>query len=208
MSALDADTDQQFVDDVRRAIILGAYMAHWGRPEVRKVSRKDGRRIDTYSFAPNDVNAVHRFATCGASSFPKECGDAFPHEFLLSLPPELGGVNVDRVMDFVMDVFTHGLSEGVNYRRGTVVDCQALLPAPWSTDHLLLEEPLGESETLAVTHVGPEHIELLWMIPLHASEASFVTSHGFDALSELAQAEGVDLIDPLRDTLVPGSTAS
>ncbi|MDB5386011.1 MAG: hypothetical protein JWM11_1657, partial [Planctomycetaceae bacterium] len=48
------DSNAQFTFDIRRTLILGLYMQHWGMPEERVVSRKEETRIEVYSFPPNE----------------------------------------------------------------------------------------------------------------------------------------------------------
>jgi hypothetical protein len=65
-----------------------------------------------------------------------------------------------------------------------------------------VDEAVGEDEEFGGLHLGPQHLELCWLVPLHEAEYAFIQKEGFDAFSELLEASDVSPADVHRPSLV------
>ena len=181
--------------DVRRSIILGAYIRHWGMPEYRKVaSRKDGR-IEIYSFPTNRANPIFRFASVGISGTERPTG-LIENEFLLALPPNLGGATSAQVFNFMLDLSAYAIDKLDRIVSPSIIPETPLLPKAWRTRALLIDQARSEPEELSELNIGVESVELLWAIPIYKSEYELIARSGveaFDALAERAELSPVDV---------------
>src|SRR5262249_55451965 len=158
------DAIREFDFDLRRTLILFPYIRCWGIPEIRVRSTRGEALVEVYAFPPSRNNKVYRFATVGSSAQSKDDAKQLACEFLLILPPELGVATVEQAAHYLLDIVAHGLRADVDYRPGYVIPQITVAPTCWSTHAAFLDEPLGEPEELGSFHVGPEHIDLLWVI--------------------------------------------
>jgi hypothetical protein len=83
-------------------------------------------------------------------------------------------------------------------RAGCSVPESKWVPAEWSIRAMLVDEPTGEPEELADTHVGPQHVQLWWLVPIHGAEYKLINEQGLDAFYELNEAAALSLADVRR----------
>lgn len=190
------DSDQQFRMDVRRAIILGQYICYWGMPLHRMISRSKDDIVEVYSFPPSQQSPIHRFASIGFARSAENKSTSY--ELLMTLPPHLGGASEDESMRFVLDVFVHGLRDDVRLSDGALVNDVPIMPQAWYARSLLVSEPLGEPRELSTIHVGKQHVDLLWLIPVYSEEMRFIETHGLSAFFAVEPASEWGLVDPTR----------
>jgi hypothetical protein len=195
------DTARAFEMDVRRSINLGAYIRHWGMPEYRRVATRKTNRIEVYSF-PNNANAlVYRFATVGISGIRKESG-RINKELMLALPPDLGGATDDEVFNFMLDVSAYVVDE-LDMTQPPMITPETLLaPKKWRTRALLFDQARSEPEELSELAVGPDTVEVLWVIPIYNSEYELIKNSGVEAFDVLADQAGLSPADINRDPWV------
>lgn len=193
----------EFAFDVRRAVVLGAYIRSWGMPDSRVVARKGHEKVEVYSFPPREGTRVHRFATIGVSASLRERGESVDcYELFMVLPESLTGLSVEAVSHVVLDVVAYSLGQGGIFRIGSTVPEVRTFPSHWLTRALLVDEPRGEAEDLSCTHLGAESIRLFWLVPLHQSEESLVRLEGVEAFDERFDASDWSLADPMRGSVV------
>jgi hypothetical protein len=189
------DTTQVFEMDVRRSIILGAYIQHWDMPKYRRVATRKTDRIEVYSFPSNANAPVYRFATVGISGIKKK-SDRINKELMLALPPDLGGATDDEVFKFMLDVSSYVVDELDMTEPPMITPETPLAPKEWRTRALLFDQARSEPEELSELVVGPDTIELLWVIPIYASEYELISNSGveaFDALADQAELSPADI---------------
>jgi hypothetical protein len=146
----------KLVFDVRRTLILGAYMRHWGMPEYRWISRRENHAIEVYSFPPGKDEAVHRFATVGVSAVNREDEKPANYELCMILPHELGGASADEVVSFMLDVAVYSYRKDVRCSVGETIPETPLMPEQWRPKALLFDELRGEPDELS--HRGLRHL--------------------------------------------------
>ncbi|MCP3064168.1 suppressor of fused domain protein [Myxococcus sp. K38C18041901] len=194
------DSPELFQQDLRRTVVLGAYLRHWGMPRDRQRFSRQTDVIEVYFFPATAESPVARFATVGASSFAREGGAR--SEFLLVLPADLGGATFEEVAGFLMDFVVHSRRDDVKVEPGRAIPPSERVPKAWPTRALLVDEAVGEDEEFGGLHLGPQHIELCWLVPLHEAEYAFIQKEGFDAFSELLDASDLSPADVRRPSLV------
>ena len=193
-----AGGDGSLASDTRRAVILGTYVRLWGVPETRVVLRREADPpIEIYRFPAGD-SPVARLATCGLSAQARAHDLGQGWELLLTLPPDWGGGGgAERASRYLADLATRSLGTDVRPRQGTTTRGSRLAPEGWPPA-LLLDEPLGEPEELAVLHVGSQHVEILWVIPVFAEEADRILVEGPDWLHHADDPDDLGLPDVHR----------
>jgi hypothetical protein len=194
----------KLVFDIRRTLILGGYIRHWGMPEHRWISRKENHAIEVYSFPPRTDEVVHRFATVGVSGVNREDGNPATYEFCMILPRELGGASGQEVAFFMLDVAVHCYRQDVRCEVGATIPETPLMPANWKPKALLLDEPRGEPEELAQISIGDQRVELLWLVPIYADEYELIKTKGMDAFDLLDAQSEWSVDDPGRPSFVSG----
>lgn len=188
--------------DIRRTLILGVYIRHWGMPEYRWISRHENHAIEVYSFPPRKDEVVHRFATVGVSGVNGEDGNPATYEFCMILPDELCGASDEEVVHFMLDIAVHGYRKDVRCGVGATVPETELMPAKWIPKALLLDELRGEPEELSHIQIGDQCIDLLWLVPIYGDEYELIKSKGLDAFDLLDAESDWSVADPRRPSFV------
>jgi hypothetical protein len=76
---MNQQEEKNLLQDIRRSIILSAYIGHWGFPDQRTISHRGDDVIEVYSFPPQFDEKVHRFATVGISGIARQDGTLVLH---------------------------------------------------------------------------------------------------------------------------------
>jgi hypothetical protein len=194
----------KLVFDIRRTLILGAFMRHWGMPEYRTITRREDHAIEVYSFPPRKDQAVHRFATVGVSGVNREDGNPANYELCMVLPRELAGASPEEVVSFMLDVAVHSYRKDVRCCVGATVPETPLMPAQWPPKALLLDELRGEPEELSHISIGGQCIEVLWLVPIYADEYEMIHKEGIEAFGVLETQSEWSVADPTRPSFVSG----
>jgi hypothetical protein len=192
----------KLVFDVRRTLILGLYIKHWGMPEYRWVSRREDHVIEVYSFPPREDEVVHRFATVGVSAAKREDGNQANYELCMVLPDELAGASVDEVVSFMLDVAVHSYRKDVRCSVGATIPETPLMPAQWPPKALLFDELRGEPEEFSDLSIGSQSIEVLWLIPIYRDERELIVNEGVEAFDLLDAQSDWSVADPRRPSFV------
>jgi hypothetical protein len=193
-------SDPVFELDIRRTIILGACMGHWGMPSERMRFTRGTEVVEAYLFPAAADAPVARILTVGASAYERE--GATRAEYMLALTPDLGGASFAQAAGFLMDLALYARQPEVRPREGMTVPPSPLVPAAWPTRAMMLDEPRAEPEALAVHHVGSQHVNLWWVIPIHEAEYRLIREQGIKAFDALEQASGLSLADVRRPSFV------
>ena len=76
---------------------------------------------------------------------------------------------------------------------------------PWlegsASDHLLVSLPYPYGPSFECCDLEDLHIRFLWLVPVTATEASFVVSEGLEALERRFEAAQLDMVDPRRGSV-------
>lgn len=77
---------------------------------------------------------------------------------------------------------------------------------PWmddaTPDHLLVSLPYPYGPALEHCDADGTHVQVLWLVPITASEASCRHERGLEALKQLLETDGVDVLNPRRFSLM------
>ena len=77
---------------------------------------------------------------------------------------------------------------------------------PWiegsTSDHLLVSLPYPYGPELEHCHVDGRHIRVLWLVPITTAEAALVADRELEALEELLEERGVNVVDATRPSVV------
>ena len=198
----------KLVFDIRRTLLLGVYMHHWGMPEYRWISRRESHTIEVYSFPLRQDEVVHRFATVGVSAVNREDGKPANYELCMILPNDLGGASADEVVSLILDVAVHSYRKDVRCSVGATISETPLMPAKWNPKALLFDELRGEPEELSHVLVGAQSVEVLWLVPIYGDEQELIASEGIDAFDRLDAQTDWSVADPRRPSFVQGVTKS
>ncbi|HYQ62452.1 suppressor of fused domain protein [Actinophytocola sp.] len=158
----------------------GPMAGHLPEFRIRRIEPK--KRSDPWVYAT--VGAWQ--ATDGADS----------KEFFLLSPAQ----TPEQVETLVMVAYFHAdpkhrlkIGSTVNIGRPWMGDAQA--------DHLLVSLPYPYGPILEHCDADGTHIQVLWLVPITASEAAYRRAHGLEALEQLLENDGVDMISPRRPSL-------
>lgn len=77
---------------------------------------------------------------------------------------------------------------------------------PWmdgaTAGHLLVSLPYPYGPALEHCDAAGTHVQVLWLVPITAGEAAHRRERGLEALEQLLETDGVDVLDPRRQSLV------
>lgn len=197
--------DQQATLDIRRSIILGSYIRHWGAPQKRSVFTIFDQlfSVEIYAFSCEGNFDICRFATFGMSS-QKFNGkfDYFNYELLFVFSYDFCGSSYEGVLDYIRDMILHCVENGTQLKSGSTFGVSPRAPAQWKQKALLVDEPRGEAEELDVFPIGERLVSLLWVIPIYESEADFIKKHGIERFDDIVNKKEVGITDMDRERFV------
>jgi Suppressor of fused protein (SUFU) len=196
--------EDDLLHDMRRSIILGAFIRAWGLPEFRRVETMAGGPIEVYSFPKSQRNDVHRVVTIGLSGLVTEDGAERSCELIMVFRELLTEDEREIVYGVLLSLSYHSLSGGVSVRPGTVwgVADDLVVPSSWRTRGFLVDRP-SEAAELRTFHLGAQHIDLCWMVGIHADERALIEAQGLARFEKLRERAGASLIDQTRRSVVP-----
>jgi len=198
--------EQEFQHDVRRTVLLGAYMGAWGMPSSRTVTRRGEHVVEAYTFPAVDGVPVNRFATVGISGHEMEDGRKADWELFLALPPDNAGASDEEVLSFLFDVMAYSISKVKNFDLGTIIPESPLAPQSWTARALLVDEPRAEPEFLSEIELGPEVVRLRWIVPIYRDEFEVIRTNGLDAFDKAAETSEWSPADPRRPSFLGQGT--
>jgi hypothetical protein len=160
-------------------------------------------------FAPAGPHSPVVFATCGASQYRMKDGRRIEGIVILRREPD--GNAFDAVHRMLASFALFAETNDQTIRLGDVVRAPEELEKFCGMDAILFMPPIPFVETFhraAVT--GGEKVEIVWLLPVYESEASYALANGPQALMMLFAAQSLDLTEPHRDeanTLIDPSDA-
>jgi|TARA_B110000211_G_scaffold150294_1_gene170944 hypothetical protein len=188
-----------FEFDIRRTIILSKYMNNWGMPEYRNVTNKGNHCVELYSF-PEEL--FTRFATVGLSSGILPNSDKCNSEIVMVLPTNVVAKQTNEIVNYIFDIVAY-LIETLdrNLTAETTIPESELAPAGWPKA-LLFDEPRGEVDDLSCFHIGSQHVELFWMIPIFGNEYSLIKNGEIERFDEIVENMDIEITDVRRTSCV------
>jgi hypothetical protein len=118
-------------------------------------------------------------------------------EFFILSPTEAP----EHVETLVMVTYFHAdpmhrltIGSTMNIGRSWMADAKA--------DHLLVSLPYPYGPALEHCDADSTQIQVLWLVPITAAEATYRHEQGLEALEQLLETDGVDTISPRRPSLV------
>jgi len=190
--------------DIRRSLLLSIYIREWGIPKSRKIVKKEGDYpIEVYSFLSDKNAAVTRFATIGLSAQCYASNDErVGHEFFFVLGNDLGEASEDEVFDYLLDISIYSFRNFSEFSVETIIPENKLSPKSWKLNSILVDEPRGESESFECLHIGRQHINMLWLIPIYKKEYDYIKDMGIDNFDLLCDSSEFSVADLSRPTFV------
>ncbi len=76
-----------------------------------------------------------------------------------------------------------------------------LAPDGWPKA-LLFDQPCGEPEELSCFHVGAQHVNLLWVVPIYGNEYDLIKEKGIECFDEAIQEIDLSVVDVRRKSCV------
>lgn len=197
---MESAKERELSFDIRRTVILGAYMQEWQMPEYRVILSKPETavHVELYYFPPVEEGEIARFATVGLSAAHRLNGQAVGTEWMLALTADLGGESVDRIFTYLSDLIAHHIEAASDSRIPRVMGESGLAPVSWTTTALLLDELRGESEELESIQIGSEAVQIQWAVPITGQEATLIFSEGVEAFDSYFKDIEDSIIDPRR----------
>jgi hypothetical protein len=197
---IESGKERELSFDIRRTIILGAYMKEWQLPEYRVMLSKPEAavHVEIYYFPADDEDGVARFATVGLSAAHRPNGHVIGTEWMMALHQDLGGASVDRIFTYLCDLMAHHIETAADSQIPRVMEESGLAPAGWSATGFLLDELRGESEELEEIQVGGEVVQIIWAVPVTVQEASLILREGMEAFDSYMSSIDDSIIDPRR----------
>jgi hypothetical protein len=186
--------------DIRRSIILSEYLKGWGMPETRKVMTREKELVELYIFPGEDIDQVTRFATIGLSSCKFSDDKSCNSELLMVVPYHVGIDQVDSISNYMFDIcayITNTLNH--NIKAEDLIPEGILAPENWPKA-LLFDEPRGEPEELGCFHIGTQHVNLSWVVPIFGREYDLINSKGIESFDEAVVKMELSLVETRRES--------
>lgn len=197
---MESTKERELSFDIRRTVILGAYMREWQMPQCRVILSKPETavHVEIYYFPAAGEDEIARYATVGLSATHRPNGQAVGTEWMMALTADLGGESVDRIFTYLSDLIAHHIETAGDSRIPRVMGESPLAPANWTTAALLLDELTGESEELEEIKVGGEGIQILWAVPITGPESALLLREGVESFDSYIEDIEHSIIDPRR----------
>ncbi|WP_444912495.1 suppressor of fused domain protein [Microbulbifer sp. PAAF003] len=185
--------------DIRRSIFLSRYIEEWGMPDSRRVMSKKDNLVELYTFSSEKIQ---RYATIGLSSCKTTAGIECTNELFLAVPSYIVDEQAEIIENYIFDISAYLLCRlGRNAESGMAIPESPIAPKGWPSA-ILFDEPYGESEELACFHVGAQHVNLLWVMPIHSSEYELIKAEGLERFDKAIQTADLSVVDVGRESCV------
>ncbi len=123
-------------------------------------------------------------------------------ELFLAIPFDEAVENAENIKSYVFDVAAYVLNTlGRELSPGITIPPNKLAPNGWPSA-ILFDEPLGEDQRLSCFHVGQQHIDLIWLIPIFQNEYTEIKSQGLQRFYELDEQSEMSLVDVFRSPVL------
>ena len=176
------------------------YRAHWHDFSEHNLNKGPIQEVlpefCVLRFQPHEKRNSWIYASCGMSGYDCEQG----LELFILAPTE---------NDFLIELITavaHYYASGNNLGYGHTVN----FGCPWYEgslcDHGLISLPYLDGPSLEWLETKERRIRFLWIVPITKDEVEYIQAEGLDSLENLFEENDFNYIDPLRKSLVDGTT--
>ncbi len=172
MNNKKVEKEKEFIFDIYHSVVLNNYISHWGMPKERVISVREGfnEKIYVYYFPCNEINVISRIATIGLSLQSSSSGTV-QCEYILTLPCDLGGSDLDDVFNYILDISTNTVINIENVAPPRISGANDLAPKEWKTKAILFDELRGECESFSLIPCNEIFkTNFIWVIPIYESE--------------------------------------
>lgn len=163
---------------------------------------RPGCLVELYIFEGEHIT---RYATTGLSSSYIDNTNLCNCELLLCVPNDIAISQTTNIENYIFDICAYLIStlgRAVTYQD--LIPESTLAPSGWPKA-ILFDEPRGESEQLECFHVGEQHVNLLWIIPIYGDEYIFIKENGIGKFDMAAETLELSLVDVRRQSCVKNS---
>jgi hypothetical protein len=118
------------------------------------------------------------------------------------LPTNVVVKQTDEIINYIFDIVAYlvGTLER-NLTAETTIPESKLAPAGWPKA-LLFDEPRGEVEDLSSFHVGSQHVELFWIIPIFGAEYDLIKNGEIERFDKIIENMDIEVTDVRRTSCV------
>ncbi|MGJ8594246.1 MAG: suppressor of fused domain protein [Aquaticitalea sp.] len=174
-------------------------MKNWGMPEYRNITSKGKHSIELYSFPEEHFT---RFATIGISSATIPNSEQCNSEIVMVIPKDVASAQTNEIKNYIFDIAVYLVETlGHNLTAEDMIQENDLAPKGWPKA-LIFEEPRGENEELSFFHVGHQHIELFWVIPIHGAEYTFIRNGNIEKFDDIIERKEIEITDVRRKSCI------
>ncbi len=164
-------------------------------PEFRRIMSKGEGVVELYIF-PGDL--IHRYATVGLSSFNISTSTSCDTEIFLAVPSHIVDEQSEKIENYIFDISSYLINTfGKNAKPEDAVPESPLAPEGWPKA-ILFDSPNGEPEELSCFHVGAQHINLLWVVPIFGTEYDLIKTSGIEKFDDAIQNIDLSVVDVRR----------
>lgn len=152
--------------------------------------RLPGFRV--WQIAPQGTRQPWLYATCGAAPAGEDGA-----EYVLLAPA--ADPSIAELLGAVALI-------NADSEEGLGVGSVVALGRPWTghsfSNHLLVLPPYLFDPGFAVHEEGERRVVVLWLVPVTQAEAQHARERGWEAVSQLIEATGANIVDPTRPSVV------
>ncbi|NRB39550.1 MAG: suppressor of fused domain protein [Pseudomonadales bacterium] len=171
-------------------------------PETRKIMSRDKTSVELYVFPGEDMGQVTRIATIGLSSNKFSDAQTCNSELLMVIPFEVGFDQIETISDYIFDISSYILTTlGRNIKFEDLIPESELAPADWPKA-LFIDVPRGEPEELRSFHIGMQHVNLSWLVPIFAKEYDLIKTSGIESFDAAIENMQASLVETRRESCV------
>ena len=160
---------------------------------------KDEEAVELYTF-PGEL--IQRYATVGLSSCNITDSIQCNTELFLAVPRDIVEEQSESITNYIFDISSYLVTTLCeNTKAEDVVSESPIAPEGWPKA-LLFDQPSGEPEELYCFHIGVQHINLLWIVPIYGAEYDLIWEDGIEKFDEAMKNEDLSVIDVRRNSCV------
>jgi hypothetical protein len=133
----------------------------------------------------------------------RRSGAPIRYEILFAVHQKYGSSGFNGVLD---DLGRESLKAHSAFFRGDVVGPRGPVIPGSRLRAIYLMPPVCFPDSFATCEIEDGHrVAIVWAVPISAAEAAYVRNHGWQAFEEQLASVSPDLLDLMRDSIVPDS---
>jgi hypothetical protein len=153
--------------------------------------KKPMERLEVAVFEPTAQNAPKIFVTCGAAAVPGVGNRR--HEFVMMVRPAPDKERTQKIAHLLGALAAYPVKHSAQLSAGAVIHSPQEVGVALGAQALLALPPIPFAPAFG-RFSGPQgDVDLLWVVPVSETEASWAEKNGVKSLYESWQAHGTDL---------------